>query len=295
MTDRADLFPELEAIKNPPPLIINAALTGIVPGKADTPHVPVTVEEIVADGIRCLDAGATIIHIHGRDGRGNPSSDPVIYAEIISRIRAARPNAILCATTTGRGGADARQRAEVLDLIGDQKPDMASLTLGSVDFRDASCVNSAGDVRELAIKMLARSIKPELEIFHSGMINTARMLIAKDVLTEPTYCNLILGSPHMAQGTLTEMSHLVGLLPKGTTWAAGGVGYAQYTVNTMSMALGGHVRVGLEDNIWLDRKRTRLATNLELVERVVRMADEMNRPLATPQQARDMLGLAVRS
>lgn len=292
MTHRPDMFPQIEKVKNPPPLIINAALTGVIPGKADSPHVPVTVDEIVADGVRCLDAGATIIHIHARDARGNPTSDPVVYGEIISRIRAQRPGAILCATTTGRGGADADQRAGVLDLTGDAKPDMASLTLGSVDFPDGSCMNSASFVRDLAIKMLARSIRPELEIFHSGMLNTARMLMTKGAIEPPVYLNLILGSPHMAQATLADMAHLVGQMMPGAHWAAGGVGRFQMPVCETALAMGGHVRIGLEDTIWLDRDRTRLATNVELVERVVRLAQEGGRRLATAAQARAMLELS---
>ncbi|MDC0336212.1 3-keto-5-aminohexanoate cleavage protein [Pseudodesulfovibrio sp.] len=291
MTSSSSQSSPVDAVRNPPSLIINAALTGVIPGKSDTPHVPVTVDEIVADGVGCLDAGASIIHVHARDGRGNPTSDPAIYAEIFSRIRSQRPDAILCATTTGRGGADADQRAAVLNLIGDEKPDMASLTLGSVDFPDASCVNTAAFVRDLALKMVARSIRPELEIFHSGMLNSLRMLMAKGIIKTPAYCNFILGSAHMAQATLADMAHLVAGLPDGVHWAAGGVGRFQSSVTETALAMGGHVRIGLEDNIWLDRGRTRLATNVELVKRVARMAGEVNRKLATPAQAREMLGL----
>ncbi|MGL1861208.1 MAG: 3-keto-5-aminohexanoate cleavage protein [Pseudodesulfovibrio sp.] len=291
MTDRTAFLSELERVKNPPPLIINTALTGIMPGKEDTPHVPVTVDEIVADGVRCFDAGATIIHVHARDERGNPSSDPIIYGQIFSRIRSQRPEAILCATTTGRGGANADQRTAVLDLIGDEKPDMASLTLGSVDFPDGSCANSALFVRDLALKMLARSIRPELEIFHSGMLNTLRMLMSKNIIETPAYCNLILGSAHMVQATLADMAHLVNALPPEVQWAAGGVGRFQTSVTETALAMGGHVRIGLEDNIWLDQKRTRLATNMELVERVASMAKMTGRKLASPKQARELVGL----
>ncbi len=287
----ADLLPELETLKHPQPLIINAALTGVMPSKAQNPSVPVTVDEIIEDGVRCYDAGATILHLHARGADGGATTDPVTYAAILSGIRRQRPEAVLCATTTRRGVDRPQDRLAVLDLTGDAKPDMASLTMGSVDFRDVSVTATPSEVRATAELMRERGIKPELEIFHSGMLNSLKLLMAKDVFDTPVYCNFILGLPHMAQATSAELNHLIATLPEDTLWAAGGAGYAQYRVNLLSIGLGGHVRVGLEDTLWMDMNREHLATNTALVERVVRLADEIGRPVATPVQTREILGL----
>lgn len=290
MVPNADMLFEMETLKNPQPLIINAALTGVMPSKAQNPNVPITVEEIIADGVRCFDAGATILHLHARNDDGVATSDPATYAAILSGIRSQRPEAILCATTTRRGVSDPDDRLAVLDLTGDAKPDMASLTMGSVDFRDVSVTATESEVRDKAALMQEKGIKPELEIFHSGMLNSLKLLMAKELFDTPVYCNFILGLPHMAQATSAELNHLIATLPEDTLWAAGGAGYAQYRVNLMAIGLGGNVRVGLEDNLWMDMGRETLATNQMLVERAVRLAEEIGRPVATPTQAREMLG-----
>lgn len=291
MAPNADLLPDMETLKHPQPLIINAALTGVMPNKAQNPNVPTSVDEIIADGVRCFDAGATILHLHARNDDGVATSDPARYEAILSGIRAQRPEAVLCATTTRRGVSNPGDRLAVLSLTGDAKPDMASLTMGSVDFRDVSVTATEAEVRDKAALMLEKGIKPELEIFHSGMLNSLKLLMAKDLFRTPVYCNFILGLPHMAQATSAELNHLIATLPSDTLWAAGGAGYAQYRVNLLSIALGGHVRVGLEDNLWMDMGREKLATNQTLVARVARLAGEIGRPVATPQQTRELLGL----
>ena len=159
------------------PLIINVALTGVIPTRALTPHVPLSPEEIVADAVLCHDVGAAVVHVHARDREGQPTYDADVFAEIISGIRKERPQLIVCATTSGRRHGELAQRAAVLDLDREAKPDLASLTTGSLNFNDGPSVNSPDVITALAERMLARGIKPELEVLELGMINTAKLLI----------------------------------------------------------------------------------------------------------------------
>lgn len=274
-----------------PPLLINVCLTGMVPTRLSTPHVPITPDEIIEDAIRVFDAGARIVHLHARDDKGRPTPDVSRYERIISTLHRERPGIICCATTSGRNWPDFEHRAAVLDLEGDAKPDMASLTLGSLNFQSGPSVNSIEMVERLAMRMQERGIKPELEAFDLGMINLAKYLERNGILQGKKYFNLLLGNLNTAPATLANLTAMAGALPSDSVWGATGIGQFQLPINTAAITAGGHVRVGIEDSIHYDYAKTTLATNNLLVERVIRIAEELQRPPASVEQARAMLGL----
>lgn len=276
-------------------LIINAALTGMVPGKKDTPFVPITAEEIVHDALGCISTGASILHVHARDDEGTPTHRAEVFAQVIEGIRRESPEVVICATTSGRAHNEFEARSEVLDLDGTAKPDMASLTLGSLNFPNQASVNSPETIRRLAEKMAARGIKPELEAFDPGMVNTAIQLLKRGYLSPPLYFNLILGSVYSTQAKMSDLSYLVGELPPEALWAGGGIGVFQLPVNVASIVMGGHVRVGIEDCIWYDSAKSELTTNERSISRLVRIAAELGREIATLEEARAILGLKKRA
>ncbi len=271
--------------------IINAALTGMVPTRADTPHVPLTPEEIVADAAACVDAGATILHVHARCAVGRPTPAPETYAAIVTGIRRERPEAVICVSTSGRNGASLAERLAVLNLDGAARPDMASLTLGSFNFRNEVSVNDPDTILTLARAMRERGIKPELEIFDTGMVATLRHLLTTGELAGGPYANLLLGGVNTVQASLPELCHLATLLPPGTIWAAGGIGRHQLPMNLAALLMGGHVRLGIEDCIWLDAARTRPARNIDFVRRIRESAALLELRPATCAEARNLLGL----
>jgi 3-keto-5-aminohexanoate cleavage enzyme len=274
-----------------PPLIINACLTGMIPTRLLTPHVPISCEEIIEDAIAVFDAGARMVHLHARNENGQATSEASYFEKIIRGIRKERPDLICIATTSGRNGADFERRAEVLYLDADARPDMASLTLGSLNFLTGPSANSIEMVERLALVMKEQGIKPELEIFDLGMINLARYLERNGLISGRKYFNLLLGNLNSAPATIGSLSALVQDLPFDSIWAGAGLGVFQLPINVASLAAGGHVRVGLEDSIYYDYDKKQRATNRQLVERIVRISGEMQRAIATPDQARALLGL----
>lgn len=273
-------------------LIINLAPTGMVPARSDTPHVPLTPDEVAADVRRCRDAGASIVHLHPRDATGEPTQSPGRAAEFIGAVRAEVPDIVVCITTSGRRQPEFESRAAVLDLDGPVRPEMASLTLGSLNFPKQASVNAPETIQGLAARMRERGIVPEWEVFDFGMLDYAAYLRDRGLLGDPVYVNLLLGSLGTLAATPLNLALLVERLPSGATWAATGIGRFQLAVNQQAIAMGGHVRVGLEDNIWFDDARTDLATNPRLVERLVRIARAMGREPATPDDVRTRLRIA---
>jgi len=277
-----------------PKLIINAAITGMIPKKSDTPHVPVTAEEIIADAVMCGRAGASIVHLHARDANGDPDYRKEVYAEIIRGIRSLSPDLIICVTTSGRTHTSFEKRSDVLGLEGAVAPDMASLTLGSMNFPRQAVVNAPEMIKRLALQMKERRIIPELEVFEPGMITTAKALIDMGILVPPYYFNLLLGSIYSTPATMFDLSHMVQSLPAQVTWAATGIGASQLQINVAAILMGGNVRVGLEDNIFHDFRKRELGTNEGLIQRIVRLANELGRDIATPREARALMGFAGR-
>ncbi len=273
------------------PLIINVCLTGMVPTKRLTPHVPISYDEIIEDAIKVYDAGARIVHIHARDKEGSPSPDPEIYSKILRGIRKERPELICGVTTSGRNWSDFDSRAAVLFLDDDIKPDMASLTLGSLNFQSGVSSNSIDMIERLAITMKERKIKPEFEIFDTGMVNLAKYLERHSLIEGSKYFNILLGNLNTAPATIRNLGEIADSLPDDSIWAGAGLGQFQLPMNTASIIAGGHVRVGIEDCVYYDCQAYTLATNEQLVKRIVHLADELQRPIATHQQTRNMLGI----
>lgn len=272
--------------------ILNVAPTGVIPTKQMNPRVPILPGEIVKEVLNLVDLGPSMVHLHARDSvTGEPAYKKEVYAEIIRGIREKEKNLILCVSTTGRSFNEFEKRSDCLDLEGELKPDFASLTLSSVNFNKQASINSPQMIQDLARTMLERGIRPELEAFDLGMINYAKYLIHKGLLNPPYYFNLILGNIACAQADMLHLGLMIKELPEGSIWSVGGVGNYQLQINAMALAAGGGVRVGLEDNIWYDTERTRLATNRDLAERIVSIAKAMGREPLSPKEARDLLKL----
>ncbi len=273
-------------------IIVNFTPTGMIPTRAMTPHVPISVNEIVEDVLRATEIGITAVHLHARDeATGNVAYSAEIYGEIIERIRKYSRDLVIGVSTSGRRFTQFNQRAECLCLSGGQKPDMGSLTLSSVNFNKQASVNSPDMIRRLAEEMAERGILPELEAFDVGMINYAKYLIARGVLQPPYYFNLILGNVACAQADMLHVGVMIRDLPPDSFWSLAGVGNSQLMMNSLAVALGAGVRVGLEDNIWFDRKRTRLATNAELLERVRDLIHSNEHQVMSPRTFRRLLHL----
>jgi len=272
-------------------LIINLAPTGMIPTKEMTPYVPVTPAEIIEDVLQCAPLGVSIVHIHARNKESIPAWQAEIFEEIILGIRKKNKDIIIAVTTSGRTYNEFEKRSAILDLEGEAKPDMASLTLSSVNFNKVASVNSPDMIVALAKKMMDKGIKPELEVFDLGMINFAHYLIRKGLLSSPYYFNFLLGNIAAAQAKLLHLGLLVSELPPDSIWSVTGIGDAQCRMNAIGIIVGDGVRVGLEDNIWFDEGRTKLATNYMLVERIVNMASVVGREIANPGETRKILNL----
>lgn len=270
----------------PPTFPLSFCSTGMVPTRRDSPHVPLTPREIADDVHEAAALGITSVHLHARDDEGVPTWRRAVFEEIIGLIKERDPELVICVTTSGRNVSEVEKRAEVLDISGDLKPDMASLTLASMNFATSASVNSPQTVRELAERMRDRGIVPELEVFDTGMLNFAAYLAKKGILREPFVVNLLLGGLATAQVSPLELGLMLERIPEGSTWLGAGIGQAQLAANALSLSAGGGVRVGLEDNLHFDQQRTRLATNAELVQRVIEQGALLGRRPMTPAEFR---------
>jgi uncharacterized protein (DUF849 family) len=272
-------------------LIINLVPTGIVPTKKMTPHVPESPAEIIDTVHQCAPLGVSMVHLHARDIDGLPTYKKEFYRDIIAGIRKINKDLILVVSTSGRKFIEFWQRSDVLELEGDVKPDMASLTLGSLNFPKSASMNNPDMIIKLAEKMNEKGIKPELEVFDFGMMNFAHYLIKKKIIEPPYYFNILLGNIASAQANLLHLGQIISELPENSIWSIAGIGDCQCRMNAMSIIEGGGVRVGIEDNIWYDEERTRLATNYDLVQRLVKVAAAIERPIFTPIEVRELLKL----
>jgi len=272
--------------------IFNFTPTGMIPTKEMSRFIPITPSEIIDDTLEAVELGINMVHLHARDiETGKPTYKKEVYAEIISGIRRYAKDLVICVSTSGRNWSDFDKRSEVLELTGIYKPDFGSLTLSSLNFNKQASVNNPDMIIALATKMLKNGIKPELEAFSSGMINYAKYLISKDLITPPYYFNLILGNIACAQANMLNFGLMEKELPEDSIWSAGGVGNSQLKMNTMSLLSGGGIRVGLEDNIWYDDERTRLVSNKDLLMRIKNIAETLGKKPLTHQEARLKLGL----
>jgi uncharacterized protein (DUF849 family) len=272
-------------------LIVNFTPTGMIPVKRQTPHVPITPDEIIADVRKACELGITMVHLHVRDENENPCYKRETYAKIISGIRNFSQDMVICVSTSGRLVTDFAKRSEVLELSGDLKPDMGSLTLSSLNFNKQASINEPVIIQDLAKKMLDNGIKPELEAFDLGMINYSKYLIKKGWLTSPYYYNLIFGNVACAQASLLSVGVMVNELPGDSVISLGGIGDNQLLINSLAVSMGYGVRVGLEDNIWYDKSRTVLGTNPMLLERIHSIACANEREIMKPSELRAVLKL----
>lgn len=273
-------------------LIINFAPTGMIPTKEITSRVPITPGEVVDQVLEVSELGVNMVHLHAREAdTGLPAYRKELYGEIISGIRKKNKDLVISVSTSGRNVFEFEKRSEVLDLTGELKPDLGSLTLSSLNFNKQASVNSPEMIQALAKKMAKNGIKPELEVFDLGMINYAKYLMKKALIEAPCYYNLILGNIACAQANMLSLGLMINELPEDAIWSVGGVGDFQLRMNAMAIVAGGGVRVGLEDNIWYDENRTRLASNRDLVERVVQIAEAMGRRPCSQKATRDLLGV----
>lgn len=273
-------------------LIVNFAPTGMLMRKKDTPFIPVAAEEIVQDVRKAYQIGISCVHIHARDSR---TEDPVwekhYFEDIILGIREFAPELVISVTTSGRLYNEFEKRSDVLNLDGMAKPDMASLTLSSLNFNKTASVNSPDMIQKLAGKMKDRGIRPELEVFDAGMINYAKYLIKKGLIRPPYYFNLIMGNIACAQADLLHAGVLLNDLPEGSVPVIGGIGDAQLKMNSLAISMGYGIRIGLEDNIWYDEERTILATNEAYLERIHVIAEALGRSVCTGKDFRKILQL----
>lgn len=276
------------------PLIINLACTGVIATRAMSPRIPLSHDEIVEDVARCLEQGVQMVHLHARDAAGAQTGDPAPYGRLIEAIRQlpGGREAVLCVSTSGRQAADFASRARVLELDGAARPDMASLTLSSLNFMRSASINAPDTIRRLAARMLEQGIKPELEVFDLGMANVARVLCKEGLLKPPLYVNLLLGNIAGAQAEPLQIAAMLAALPEGCIVSLAGIGRFQLKANGLGLLWADGVRVGLEDNLWLDVARTQHASNPELVGRVLRLACELERPIAGRNDVRRRLALS---
>jgi 3-keto-5-aminohexanoate cleavage enzyme len=269
-------------------LIISVGITGSRITRRQTPYIPITPEEIAQSGIEAWKAGASILHVHVRDPKtGLGTQDLSIFKEVVDRIRS-ETDAILCLTTSGIPGRNLpiQERLNPLAL----NPELVSFDAGSINMGEDVFLNLPEFLETLAKETLARGIKPELEVFEVGMVYTCLRYLEKDLLKLPLHFQFVLGTPAGMPATAKSLLHLAEIIPQGSTWSVIGIGPGQLRMAVMGMVTEGHVRVGLEDNIYYS-KGVLAKSNAQLVERIVRIAKELGRNVATPQETRKILSL----
>ena len=268
------------------PLIITVAPVGAEVSREQNPNVPLSPEEIAEECYRAWNEGASLAHIHARDENGAPTQDKAWYQRIIELVRA-KTDMIIQVSTGGAVGMTVEERIQPVFL----RPEMATLTCGTVNFGDGIFVNSQNDMEMFARTIRDEGVKPELEIFDAGMIENAKRLALKKLIDLPGHFDFVMGVPGGISGDPKNLMHLVSLIPDGSTWSVAGIGKWELPLGVMAIILGGHVRVGFEDNIYYSRG-VLAKSNADLVARVVRVAGELGRKVATPQEARKILRLA---
>ena len=268
------------------PLIVTVAAVGAEIMPAQTPHLPITPAQLGETAALCEAAGASMIHVHCRNDDGSNTSDVRRFEAAYAAIRD-RSNLIVQFTSGGAIGMTAAERAAPLRL----RPEMATLTCGTVNFGDEVFQNDLPLMRGILAQMDAYGVRPELEIFDAGHLTNAKRLVAERLLTWPQHVDFVLGVPGALDASVRNVVFLVDSLPANCTWSVAGIGRDQLPLATVAAAMGGHVRVGLEDNLYYSKGR--LARNDELVARVARIAGELGRPVARPDEARAILGLPL--
>lgn len=268
-------------------LILTCAITGAETTRERQPALPVTPEEQGIAAAEAMAAGASIIHLHVREDDGRPTQRLERFAEAMDQIRKRCGREIIIQISTGGAiGETIENRAAPLSL----KPEMASLNLGTLNFGEDVFLNHPKDIVALAERMRAQGVMPELEVYEAGMVETGLRMLKQGQLSLPLHFQFVLGVPGGMSGEPRNLQHLVSMLPAEAHWGVAGIGRYQLPCAAHAVLLGGHVRVGFEDNVWY-RKGELASSNAQLVARVARIAAELDRPVASPAQARKLLGL----
>jgi len=273
-------------------LIITAAICGAEVTKEQNPAVPYTVEEIVREAKSAVDAGAAIVHLHVRYDDGTPTQSRERFQECEEAIYKECPNVILIPSTGGAVGMTPDERLQSTDTT--PLPEMATLDCGTCNFGDEIFDNTMPTMRAFGKRMMERGIKPEYECFEMGHLDTILTMARKgQVPADPMQFNFVLGMPGCTPATVDNLCWLVRNIPAGSTWTATGIGRYAFQLAAPAIAMGGNVRVGFEDNLYLERG-VLAKSNGELVDKVVRMAKLLGRPVATSDEAREILSLKKR-
>ena len=272
-------------------LIITAAITGSRISRDITPHIPITPEEIVQSAFECWQAGAAIVHIHVRDpSTGQGTQDVEVFRQVVEPLRE-KTDLILCLTTSGIPGRNLPTEERIAPV--DLKPELASFDAGSINLGGTVFINSPEFLDRAAEKMREKGVKPEFEIFDLGMISTSLRMRDQGKLDDPLHFQFVLGTPWGAPATPKSFLHLYEHIPDNSTWSTIGIGQGHLPMSVMALAMGGHIRVGLEDNIYYS-KGALAETNAQFVERIARISREYGREIATPAEARDILSIGLK-
>ena len=271
-------------------LIITVAPVGAEVTRLDNPNLPLTAAEIAEEAERCRAQGASILHLHVRDAAGKPTQDKSAFQPVIEALGRKSSDLIIQVSTGGAASMGAEERLQPVEL----RPEMATLTTGTVNFGDEIFANPMPVVEQFAGFMAQYGVKPEIEVFEVGMIRNALSLIKKGLLKMPLHFDFVMGVPGGIPGDPRHLLHMVDFLPAGCTWTVAGIGAAELPLAALAIVLGGHVRVGFEDNIFYE-KGVLASSNAQLVQRISRLANELGRPVATPEEARKILGLAKKN
>lgn len=266
------------------PLIITAAICGAEVTKEMNPAVPYTVEELAQEAERCFEEGARVIHLHVRYPDGRPTQDREVFRAAMAAIRERVPDVIIQVSTGGAVGMTVEERTQPLDL----DPEFCTLTTGSVNFGDDCFINTFPIIEAIAKKAKEHNVRMEIEVFDAGFVDNALLLVKRGILEPPLHFDFVLGVPGGMTGTTDRLEFLLSTIPEGSTWSVAGVGRFELPLAREAILRGGHVRVGLEDNIYI-RKGVLAKGSWELVREVVGYAREVGRPIATPAEAREIL------
>ena len=270
-------------------LIITAAICGAEVTKEQNPAVPYTVEEIVREAKSAVDAGAAIVHLHVREDDGTPTQSHVRFQECEEAIYKVCPDVILIPSTGGAVGMSPEERLDSTNTT--PIPEMATLDCGTCNFGDEIFDNTMPTMRAFGKRMIEKGIKPESECFEMGHLDTILTMARKgEVPGDPMQFNFVLGVPGCTPATVSNLAWMVNQIPAGSTWTVTGVGRSAFPMAAAAIAMGGNVRVGFEDNIYLS-KGVKASSNGELGAKVVRIAKELGREIATSDEARAILGL----
>lgn len=271
------------------PMVITAAMVGAETTREQTPYLPITAEEIGEDAAKCREAGAAMVHLHVRTPDGQPSQDTELFRAAIRAIRA-QSDILIQVSTGGAVGMNVEERCGALKLQGSDRPDMATLSTGTVNFGADVFWNPRPLIRDIAARIKALGVKPEIECFDVGMIDEARALEKEGFITLPAHFDFVLGVPGALAATPDGLDFMRSYIPPGSSWTCAAVGRHQLPFVDLAAERGGNSRVGLEDNIYLS-KGVLAKGNFELVAQAAARAKAKGRELATPQQARELLRL----